>query len=99
MKDDVEETIPVILIFLAIWFFWPSEPPDEWRGFFYPDKDNLSKHIETGIFDSLEECRDVTTAYGDERGIPPNRYDYECGLNCEREESVGGLFVCEETLH
>lgn len=97
MSDNEQGTISIILIALAIWYFWPSHS-DEWRGFFYPNKDNLTNHIETGVFDSLEECRDVTTALGDDRGIPPTRYDYECGLNCEKEDSVGGLYVCEETL-
>lgn len=82
--------IPVIAI--GAWLLWPSE---EWMGFFYPNRYDLTEHVETGIFDSLEECRDHTLAYGEDRGIPYTRFDYECGLNCEGEY---GAYVCEETL-
>ncbi len=94
MTNKAGATLLVLLILLAGWCFWPSE---KWRGFFYPDKDNLSNHVETGLFDSLEECRDATTAYAEDLGIPRSRYDYECGLNCKAEDSTGGLYVCEET--
>jgi len=96
MKDTEQGAITLLLILLAIWYFWSS---DEYRGFFYPDKDNLSNHVETGIFDTLKECVDVTTAYGDDMGISPTQYDYECGLNCKQDESIDGIYVCEETFH
>ncbi len=86
--------IGVLLIVAVIWFIWPSD--DVWTGYFYPDATNLSDHVETGAFDTLEECRDVTVSYAEDMGIPYGQYDYECGLNCEIADY--GLNVCEETL-
>lgn len=79
------------LIIVIIWYFWPSE---EWSGYFYPNKDNLSNYQFTGLFDSLQECRDVTVAYGEDKGIPYSQFDYECGLNCKNKS---GLNICKET--
>lgn len=84
------------MIIAALWFFWPSA--EVWTGYFYPDANNLTNHIETGEFESLEECRDETVSYADSMNIPYGQYDYECGLNCEAKSGYGGLNVCEETL-
>lgn len=85
-----------LLIFVALWFLWPSA--EVWTGYFYPNANDLTNHIETGEFESLEECRDTTISYADSMGIPYGQYDYECGLNCEARSEYGGLNVCKETL-
>jgi hypothetical protein len=71
----------------------------EWRGFVYPDKSNLSKHIEIGKFDSLAKCRDASMGKLQMMG---KRYegDYECGLNCRPLKNFDGtsdMNICEKT--
>ena len=91
-KSSTQNGVLFIVIIVAVWYFWPSE---EWSGYFYPDKNNLINYEFTGTFKSLEECRDVTLAHGENLGIPISRFDYECGLNCKSES---GLNICKETL-
>lgn len=75
----------MLIIVLALSGCWG----DEWTGFAYPNKNDLSKHIEVGTFSSLEQCRDAASA-----AIDPARGDYECGLDCK----PGTLpRVCEKT--
>ena len=40
--------MPILIVIVAVvaWFFWPGS--DEWREFFYPNRNNLTVHIETG---------------------------------------------------
>lgn len=71
----------------------------EWRGFVYPNKNDLSKHIELGKFDSLERCRnaaiDKLWGLGDR-----SNGDYECGLNCRPLKNPDGsidINICEKT--
>lgn len=71
----------------------------EWRGFVYPNKNDLSKHIEVGIFDSLEKCRNASLG---KLNILGKRYegDYECGLNCRPLKNFDGtsdMSICDET--
>ncbi len=75
---------------------WWSFKEDKWEGFVYPDKNNLTKHISLGVFQSLENCRaaalqKLSQVSSVEKG------DYECGLNCEFREGMGDLQVCEKT--
>jgi hypothetical protein len=71
----------------------------EWRGFVYPNKNDLSKHIEVGRYDSLEKCRDASLG---KLQIIGKRYegDYECGLNCRPLRNFDGssdMNVCKKT--
>ena len=71
----------------------------EWRGFVYPNKNDLSKHIEIGKFDSLEKCRNASLG---KLQIMGKRYegDYECGLNCQPLKNPDGtsdINICEKT--
>jgi hypothetical protein len=68
----------------------------EWMGFVYPNKANLTQHIEIGVFSSLEECRGAAQDKLVLSGWA-NSGDYECGLNCERKVEYGDLLVCKET--
>ena len=75
---------------IALVFFVAGCWGDEWTGFAYPNKNDLTNHIEVGTFPSLQECRATALA-----AIIPTLGDYECGLNCG-----DGAFprICEKTL-
>ena len=65
---------------------------DQWKGFVYPSKNNLSNHREIGIYTSLEQCRSASLSVI--RNANWSNADYECGLNCNQE---GGLNICKKT--
>ena len=65
-------------------------------GFVYPNKADLTQHIEIGVFSSLEECREAAQDKLVLSGWASSG-DYECGLNCEQKAEYGDLFVCKET--
>lgn len=67
---------------------------EQWRGFVYPTRAMIDYQV-LGEFDSLEECRDHTVAWLEDRNLL-GVGDYECGLNCELSDS-GIIYVCEET--
>lgn len=69
---------------------------EEWEGFVYPNKNNLSEHINIGSYKSLEECRaSAVNALNKISSVSAG--DYECGLNCESRSGMGGINVCEKT--
>lgn len=66
---------------------------DQWFGFVYPNKDNLSNDTSIGVFSSLEKCRKAAL-----NTIQSNKYvngDYECGLDCDL--SKGKPYICKNT--
>ena len=69
---------------------------EEWEGFVYPNKNNLSEHINIGSYKSLKECR-VSAINALNKISSVSAGDYECGLNCESKSSMGGIKVCEKT--
>ena len=70
---------------------------NQWEGFVYPDKNDLTNHIGIGSYTSLEECR-ASAMSALAKVSSPERGDYECGLNCKPDGGRGGLKVCEDTL-
>jgi hypothetical protein len=66
---------------------------DEWRGFVYPNKNDLTTDLKIGTYHSLKECRDAALAAGG----GSTTADYECGLNCKDELGPSGPLVCERT--
>ena len=69
---------------------------EEWEGFVYPDKNNLTVHRNIGVYESLESCRAAAlNALSQISAI--EKGDYECGLNCENRSDMGGIKVCERT--
>jgi len=69
---------------------------EEWEGFVYPNKNNLSEHINIGSYKSLEECRaSAINALNKISSVSAG--DYECGLNCESRSGMDGIKVCEKT--
>jgi hypothetical protein len=68
---------------------------EQWDGFVYPSRADLTQHIVIGQFSSLESCRNEAYATLERNGWAPSG-DYECGLNCKPWGS-SGMMVCEET--
>jgi len=69
---------------------------DDWEGFVYPNRDNLNIHTNIGSYTSLENCRSAALSTL-ARISSIEKGDYECGLNCEVREGMGGIKVCEKT--
>lgn len=68
----------------------------EWKGWVYPDADDLTRSVALGRFRSLEECRAYST--NALRALSPNGGgDYECGLKCRPRTELGGSETCKET--
>jgi len=68
---------------------------ERWDGFLYPEKGDLTTHIVVGTgAKSLEECRMNVTSHPSYR---PGLSDYECGLNCKFNKSMG-VYFCKETM-
>jgi hypothetical protein len=67
---------------------------EEWSGFVYPNKNDLTDHRSIGTFTSLEQCRDVAVSLMSSSNW--HNGDYECGLNCKN--SSYGVLVCDQTL-
>lgn len=89
--------LQILVVAIIIWVAYSLFKGDEYLGFYYPDKNNLTEDISSIVtFDSLESCRE----WVDEQVSihNPNRigYDYECGKNCNT--SAGKPYICEETL-
>jgi hypothetical protein len=69
---------------------------EEWEGFVYPNRNNLSEHINIGTYKSLEECR-ASAVSTMNRISSMTAGDYECGLNCESRSGMSDIKVCEQT--
>jgi len=83
---------------LVFAFILSSCGKEEWEGFVYPNKNDLTAHRNIGIYESLESCRSaawdmLSRISSIEQG------DYECGLNCEYRSGMGGIKICEKTEH
>ena len=80
----------LLLLLLLI----PNLVMADWRGWIYPNKENLSEYIVLGRFNSFDECKQ--TSLLNLKKIPSSDYDY--GKNCKPmfsslgEESVQ---ICE----
>jgi hypothetical protein len=69
---------------------------ESWSGFLYPNKDDLTRHLETGPFKTLADCRSAAIISLSTTTTPPG--DYECGLNCRTDAGLGpSIKVCEVT--
>ena len=73
----------------------------DWKGWVYPDHNNLTDDIPIGAFVSLEECRKSASKILDRLNIYEDgekiEGDFECGFKCKAEGGIGGLNVCEKT--
>lgn len=70
---------------------------EQWTGIVYPDKRDLTRSQQTGVFSTLEACRSACASRLDAMSASV-RGDYECGLNCEANDDLGGILVCEKTV-
>lgn len=80
---------------LAVFLF--SGCGNEWIGFYYPDENNLTVHIQSSEIKSLEECRNWVDAQISLNNPSGYGYDYECGRKCKFNKDYG-LYVCKETV-
>ncbi len=70
---------------------------EEWEGFVYPNKNDLTNHKNIGIYKTLESCRAASLDILS-RTSSIEQGDYECGLNCEVRSGIGGIKVCQKTV-
>lgn len=90
----MKKSIFIIVVFIILLVILVNK--DEWSGYFYPDRNNLSTWIESDSeFKSLNECRNWANNKAVELKLSNTEYDYECGLNCEYKD---GFNICKETL-
>ena len=74
--------------------FVSSCAQDEWQGFIYPNRNDLTDHVSVGSFETLEQCG--RAARSELMRISSlGAGDYECGLNCDAWR--GFPVVCERT--
>jgi len=95
-NKNISGIIVVILIVAGIWFFWGGK--ETWLGFYYPDENNLTNHIQSPELKSLEECRAWVDFQVPIHNPSGSGYDYECGRKCKFDKDYG-LYVCKETLN
>jgi len=89
----------VIALLFAGWFIYNSflKYPVRYIGYFYPDKSNMEKWIESPPLSSVDACRDwVNTQIKDEN----QNYDYECGKDCYKGDpyNQGLTHTCNSSL-
>jgi hypothetical protein len=66
--------------------------------FYYPNRADLTQHVEVLDVGSVEECRRIVYQLALENNDPDMvRGDYECGVN-PSNETFGGIRVYEETV-
>lgn len=65
--------------------------PENWNGFFYPDRDNLNSYTVSPAFSDLSDCHD----WIDKETEGKSGFDFECGEDCHYN---GDLYICKETV-
>lgn len=69
-------------------------PEQEWTSLIYPDKNNSKRNKKSGIYNTLEECKQASILELDKLGFK-DRGDYKCGLNCNYHEGMK-VDICEK---
>lgn len=69
--------------------------PERWLATVYPDAGNLIVYENAGEYADFETCRAAALARLRALGAESSG-SYECGLNCERDETVDA-WICEST--
>ncbi len=87
--------ILIIVILVGAYLLFDNEV---WIGFYYPDENNLSGHVQSPELNSLEECRTWVNSQVLIHNPSGYGYDYECGKNCKFDKDYG-LYICKETLN
>ena len=86
----------IIIIGVIVYFVFIGG--DKWMGFYYPDENDLTKHIQSSEFNSLEECRGWVKDQARVLNPEGKGFDYECGKNC-RLAKPSSLYHCKETTY
>jgi hypothetical protein len=68
---------------------------ERWSGFVYPNRNDLTKHINIGDYKTLEECG--RAARNNLQVMKAYEGDYECGLNCKPMPNMPSVNLCEKT--
>jgi hypothetical protein len=97
----MKKLLLIVFILIIVYFVYSLLEKDSYVGFFYPDASNLIIDVMSEEkFDSLWECRvwaeGMALDYAEEIIEHGNKYDYECGLNCDLSGSKP--YRCAETL-
>ncbi len=85
----------LVIILIAGYFLFFNK--ETWMGFYYANKDDLTKHIQSPELESIEECRGWVNRQVYIYNPADHMYDYECGKNCKFDKDYG-LYVCKETI-
>jgi hypothetical protein len=90
------------LIGLFLWWIVPKVSevifPTKVDAFYYPDRNNLSKHEAVFDLKNLDECRNAVRRMAAAKGDPNlTRGTYECGVGFIRQAG-DGLRVYKETV-
>ena len=84
----------VILIATLFLFIGCDNPfSKDFQLFVYPNRNDLTNHIEVGHFDKYEEAREQADYFM----LKYPNGDYEIGVNCKKEK-FGDLWVCKDTI-
>lgn len=83
-----------VLIFAVLTSLTACGERADWKGWIYPNRDDLTSDVPLGRFTSLEECR--ATATEALFALKSYEGDYECGFKCKLRPELG-LDVCERT--
>lgn len=68
---------------------------DEWIGFFYQNKSDLTTFTQSPVFSNLNDCRKWTDKTLAEFNLIEGTYISECGKNCKFIENPK-LYSCKE---
>ncbi|MBD3366315.1 hypothetical protein GF360_03185 [candidate division WWE3 bacterium] len=93
----IKKILVVLAIILTILFIKRIFKKDTWRGFYYPDENNLFNYTVSPLFSSAKECRNWVDKQIRKYNPSGYGYNYECGKNCKARES-STLSICEETI-
>ncbi|AXH15242.1 hypothetical protein CRU99_03915 [Malaciobacter mytili] len=58
---------------------------EEWTSFIYPDKENTKRSMKSGVYATLNECKEASLNKLKSLGLEG---DYICGLNCTFNEEM-----------
>lgn len=103
MKSNLEEgnvVVSIVLFIVIISFAWiigNAFKKESWKGYYYPNSQDLLNYTESPVYSSLQECRNWVQSQVNQYNPSGSGYDYECGKNCELKEGYTSL-VCDETV-
>ncbi|OOZ42008.1 hypothetical protein BOW53_01330 [Solemya pervernicosa gill symbiont] len=69
---------------------------DQWHGFVYTDRYDLSNYAYVGNYETLKECR-IEVVLKMKASNRLRGGDYECGFNCKRDKNGKMAPICESS--